>query len=377
MPSPPHVSAYHADARGLAVTAGEFAVTPAAGPVSLVRLLAVPLRHRRTIARWALAAGIALAVLTLVRPRLYRSSASFLPQGSRTGNNFAGVAAQFGIALPTGGDGVRSPGFYADLVRSRSILGQLVDKRYTAAVDGRRQAVTLVELYGNPGNPAPLRRDEAIRRLREQLATELADKTGVVTVSAVTRDAGLSQQIVQQALAEVSRFNLETRQSQAKAERQFAEARLREARAELRRAEDRLQLFLEGNRELTFSPRLQTERGRLLEATAVQRQLVTSLTQAYEQARLDEVRDTPVITVMDTPERAARPEPRRLAVLTLLGLITGAAIGVIVGYVREYLAAVRREDADGSAQFDALRSAAVQDIRSPVAGLLLGRGRRG
>jgi uncharacterized protein involved in exopolysaccharide biosynthesis len=377
MPSHTPAPAYHVEQRQIPITAAEFAVAPATGPVSLVRLLAVPLRHRRTIARWALAVGVAFAALALVRPRLYQSSASFLPQGSRTGSSFAGVAAQFGIALPTGGEGVRSPGFYADLVRSRSILARLVDKRYTATVDGRTRAVTLVELYGNPGHAPALRRDAAIRRLREQLATELADKTGVVTVAAVTRDPGLSQQIVQHVLSELARFNLETRQSQAKAERQFAEARLADARAELRRAEDRLQAFLEGNRDLTFSPRLQTERGRLLEATSVQRQLVTSLTQAYEQARLDEVRDTPVITVMDAPERAARPEPRRLAVLTLLGLLAGTVVGAVVGYVREYLAAVRREDIDGSAQFDALRVATVQDIRSPVAGLLLGRGRRG
>ena len=364
------------EGRSVASTSGDLTATPANSPgaVSLVRLLNVPLRHRRTIIRWSLALGLALAAVVLARPREFRSSAAFFPQGSRVSGALSGVAAQFGLGLPATGDPSRSPQFYAVLLHSRDIMARVVEHRFT--ISGRGPTATLVRIFTDDDRAPAWRRDEAMRKLDGRMRVQVDDKTGTVTLSVVTPDAGLSQQVVQQLLAEVSRFNLATRRTQAGAERQFAEQRLAEARAGLRRAEDRLRTFLEANRELGFSPALQTERGRLTDAISEQRQLVAGLTQSYEQARLDEVRDTPVITVMDAPERAARPEPRRLVVWAALGLLLGALAGLALAYAREYLRAVRRGDAEGYAQFEALRTAAVRDLRSPV-GLLIGPGRNG
>jgi uncharacterized protein involved in exopolysaccharide biosynthesis len=349
------------------------------GAVSLVRLLNVPLRHRRTIVRWSLALGLVSAVVAVVRPREFKSAAAFFPQGKGISSTLSGVAAQFGLGLPTQGDASRSPQFYVDLLRSRAVLSRVVEHPFAVAGPVGYAAggptVTLVDVFAKDDRTLAWRRDEAIRKLDKRMRVQVTDKTGVVTVSVTTQDAGLSQQVVQQLLAQVSLFNLETRRTQAGAERQFAERRLAEARSDLRRAENQLRTFLEANRELNFAPALQTERGRIADAISEQRQLVSSLTQSYEQARLDEVRDTPVITVMDAPERAARPEPQRLTVWTALGLLLGALVGLAVAYTREYLRAVRRGDAEGYAQFEALRTAAARDLRSPAA-LLIGNGAR-
>jgi uncharacterized protein involved in exopolysaccharide biosynthesis len=366
------------DGRGAALGESTTPRTGAPESVSLVRLLAVPLRHRRSITRWSLALGLGLTAGVLVRAREYKSTAAFFPQGGRLTSALSGVAAQFGLGLPAQGDASRSPQFYVDLLHSRDILARIVERPFgVSGKVGRAPAgpsATLVAVFTKEGRSAAWRRDEAIRKLDDRMRVQVAEKTGVVTVSVTTPDAGLSQQVVAQLLAEVSRFNLETRRTQATAERQFAERRLADARGDLRRAEDRLRVFLEGNRELSFSPGLQTERGRLVDAISQQRQLVVTLTQSYEQARLDEVRDTPVITVMDAPQRPARAEPRRLPVWTALGVLLGAILGLVIAYAREYLRAVRRGDAEGYAQFEALRSAAARDFRSPVALLVGGNG---
>src|SRR2546428_650042 len=98
-------------------------------------------------------------------------------------------------------------------------------------------------------------------------------------------------------LALVNTFNLERRQSRAAQEKRFVETRRTEARDELQVAEDRLKSFLERNRDYRNSPQLVFDQERLAREVALRQQLLTSLSQAYEQARIDEVRDTPVITV--------------------------------------------------------------------------------
>src|SRR5690606_3331984 len=60
---------------------------------------------------------------------------------------------------------------------------------------------------------------------------------------------------------------------------------------------------------------------------SLRRQLVLSLAQAYEQARIEEVRNTPVISMLAAPVRPPQPDPRGLV------LKTGAAVavGIILG----------------------------------------------
>lgn len=347
---------------------------PAVGgdSVSLIRLLNVPLRHRTPILRWTLAVATLGAGTAALRSREYRSSAAFIPQGNRLPGNLAGLAAQFGVAVPTGGEATRSPQFYAELLRSHDLLGGLVANKFD--LGPARRGVTLVDLYGVPRFSLPFtrprtaeeRRERAIREIADRVHTEVSEKTGVVSFSVVTLAPALSRDVAAQLLEAVSRFNQDTRRSQAGAERRFAERRLAEARADLRRAEGRLLTFLVSNREFDAAPSLQLDRSRLNDDVSTQRQLVLTLTQSYEQARLEEVRDTPVVTVMDAPEIPVRPESRRVAVWAALGAALGLLAGIAIAYVREYMRLVRDDDSEGYAQFQALRGELARDLRAPL-----------
>jgi len=94
----------------------------------------------------------------------------------------------------------------------------------------------------------------------------------------------------------------DTRQSQAAAERGFTEERMAEAQEELRAAENELQRFLQNNRQFQNSPELVFQHDRLQRRVAMRQQVYTSLVQSYEQARIDEVPNTPVITVVEYAE---------------------------------------------------------------------------
>ena len=218
--------------------------------VSLL-VLARLVRHN---GRFLLVAGLVIGGLvtgfTLLQHRTYTSAAVFMPQasGENTLSRLSGIAAQFGFSLPEDDPG-SSPAFYASLLKSRDVLRQVVLTAYP--VGGNRQSPprTLVQLYQVKGDSPEAQRDAAVRKLRKDIRIATDRETGLVTLEVTTQRAQLSEQVARRMLQLVSAFNMETRRTRAGAERRFVEERLAEARDSLRQAEDRLEGFLQRNRD--------------------------------------------------------------------------------------------------------------------------------
>jgi uncharacterized protein involved in exopolysaccharide biosynthesis len=339
--------------------------------LSLLAMASALLRSRRAILRWALLGGALCAVVSLARHRTFTSESSFLPQAQRTPQSLSGIAAQLGLSLPTA-DGSQGPAFYVDLLQSPTILGQVVDSSYTAP-SLSRGAVSLPELYRVREESAALRREKTIERLGEDVNADFDGLTNVVKLGVRSRDPELSRALNERLLTLVNHFNQETRKSRAAAEREFTERRRAEVRDDLRAAEDRLQTFLQRNRDYQQSPQLAFERERLVREISQQSQLYSTISQAFEQAKIEEVRDTPVITVLETPDVPAKADSRHLVRYIVVGVVLGIMVGVamaLAGYFGEQL---RARNKDEYATFAALRRAALRDLTRPMR--LFGRSR--
>jgi uncharacterized protein involved in exopolysaccharide biosynthesis len=338
---------------------------PVSGELSLVGIAVVLLRRRRTIALVTLLA-VTLAVTSgLLARRTYTASAALMPQSADARlSRLAGLAAQFGV--PTlGSQGGQSPDFYASLLTSRQLLGAVADSPLTVPAGAGTRRASLADLL-LIGNEAPeIRRERAIDALRERVGAVADAKTGMVEVTARMPDPALSQQVVQRMIELLNEFNLRTRQSQARAERVFVEGRLQEVEAELRQAENRLQTFLQRNRDYSNAPQLRFEHDRLQQDVQMRRQVRTGLVQSYEQSRIDEVRDTPVITLVTEVTRPVEPDPRRLVTRAVVGMLLGGMLGVLLGFIREF-ARGRRESGDATFQdLIALRRQTWEDVKRP------------
>ena len=318
--------------------------------ISAWEVLAVLLRRRGVIVGSTVLVGILALAFALLREPSYTTAASFRPQGpAATQGQLLALASQFGVNVAGLGDEA-GPAFYAELLSSRGILLPVASAPYT--VEGRE--VLLVDLLEIEDDTEELRLQSAIKWLRESaLEVQTGRETGVVTVSVTTRWPELSFAIADRLVDEISRFNLETRQSQAAAERAFIEARVAGARKELETAEDELQAFLQSNRQFESSPELRFEHERLQRAVSLRQQVYTTLVQAYEQARIAEVRDTPVITVLQPAFMPPGPDERRLKLFLALGLVLGGMAGVVLAFVVE---AFRRPVGDDPARADFQRT---------------------
>lgn len=332
---------------------------------SLLGLLNVLLRHRWLVLGSALAALAASLAVTLMQPRTYKSTSAFMPQSRQSANALPGFAAQLGVGL-TVGDPMQSPQFYVELVQSREILAEVAETRYNLTTDSGVVSGTLAELYDLSAPTTDQRQEQLLRRLDRQITASQTAATGIVRLSVTTEYRGLSPQIASRILELTNAFNLQTRQSQARAERHFIERRLDDVRSELRTSETRLQGFLQRNREFGASSVLNVERERLEREVSTQRALYTELAQNLERARMEEVRDTPLITVLERPHTPALPESRGVLRNGAFALVAGGLVGVLLAFVRQYARTIRDLDLDDYGEFVRLRHESLRDVRHPL-----------
>ncbi len=324
--------------------------------ISLLELVSVLLRRWKLVVGLPLIAALATTVLMLLLPPKYTATATFVPEIESSNltlpSGIAGLAAQFGIAVPGGGSS--SPAFYADVLQSRTLRDQVLLADYanprTANAD---ESASLLDILGIAGDNETERLEEGREELDESIAVRVDDETGVVSVSVETRYQSLSADVANQFIGLLNRFNLETRQSSAQERRQFIEGRLGEAAAELHAAEEALQGFLERNRQYQGSPDLIFQFERLQRQVTIKQEVLTTLRRQYEEARIQEVNDTQVITVID---RAVPPDQRsspRRALSVALAFLLGGAVAVFGAFSLEF---VERARSGGAEEFDEVAS---------------------
>jgi len=303
------------------------------------------------------------AVLAFLKPTLYSATASFIPQGADPGRSgLAGLAGQLGVALPATGQAL-SPDFYVKLVRSRELLRAVVRDTFVVQEMGGRR-IPFLSLFDINDSTASRREEEGVRLLMTMIKASATKTTGVVEFSVATKWPSVSVAIATAVVNGINDFNQRMRQEQAGAERKFVETRLGIAGSDLRAAEDRLEDFLRTNRQFANSPDLSFQRDRLQRDVALKQQVFTTLTQSYEEVRIREVRDTPVITLVEEPSVPTLPEPSGRLLTVLLGLLFGGFLGVASAAFSESVVRGRRAGDPYAEEF----SGALGEIKGEIVG---------
>jgi hypothetical protein len=279
--------------------------------------------------RWAFAAGLLTAILSLFMPNYYRSEARLLPvDASISGSlgSLAAAAAAFGVGL--GGAGGSDANF-VDILKSRWLKENLLKTEYEFQTR-----------FGRFGSAKPHREtlyayleednlDRAVKRLDGIFKAEKDLRTSVITLYAETRSPELSQQIVRRATELLNQFVIQNSRTRGSEKAVFAEARLADARKEMDQAEAAFRAFLETNRnyQVSSDPAVHLRGTRLEAELNLRRQMLSTLAMNREQALLDAKNDVPILNVLDAgnlPIEKSRPF-RSLIVLMAMGLVGAGA----------------------------------------------------
>ena len=296
-------------------------MTPTSVQPAAPHWLAVYVRNLPNIGLWSLVCGLVAVGLALVLPSRYTAVAQFISAGTQASqlpaSGLAALASRFGIGAAPGGD---SPDFYAALLGERTILDPTLRDSFTT--EGGEKVRLLDFIYTRSGTPER-RLEQAAKKLGDKTTVSVDDQTGIVSLSVEMPDPSVAAQVASRLIACLDSFNLLTRQSEARASRRFIEGRLKGAQHDLTEAEDSLRWFYERNRRLQDSPTLAFEEGRLKRIVDLRQQVFQTLSQEYEQARIDEVRDTPVLTVLQPPLIPTKRSWPKRGLALLFGLLSG------------------------------------------------------
>jgi uncharacterized protein involved in exopolysaccharide biosynthesis len=329
----------------------------------LLGIASLVVRRRLVIISCTFVGTLLALVIALTAKFEYTATASFLPhQGDQGGfSGASSLAQQFGLSMPRSADAGRSPQFYQDLLESRNVLDALAQSGVEVPSPSGPRTIDLAEHFRIQNQVPDIRRALVREELAAVIATGFALTTSVVTVSIRTSDPDVSSGIGRRLLELISEFDMGTRQSQASAEGDFSEERLGQLQTELLIVEDSLKSFLNENRAFDNSPSLQFERDRLMRQVVMRQELVSAMAQAFEQARIDQVRNTPVITVIDEPNPPEMPNARGRLTTLILGVILGMLTGFGLALAREFSERVSHEDGDTYREFKDVLADAKRD----------------
>jgi hypothetical protein len=207
------------------------------------------------------------------------------------------------------------------------LLGTLLPLRVrTGEETGERPLLdVLVPAAGNEH----VRRMKGIRRLRKHVVQAAKDsETGIVSLEVTTKDPDLSAHLANALVAELEQYLISIRQNEGRKNRTFIDERLAEVSTELAGAETRLTRFREGNRRIAGSPELQLEEARLHRDVLTQEQVFLELQKQTEIAEIEEVKNTPVLKILDEATPPVKPSRPMRTLMVVGGVLLGIFVAI-------------------------------------------------
>jgi uncharacterized protein involved in exopolysaccharide biosynthesis len=325
--------------------------------------------------RWRLVAGITIGILligllaTFIIPPVYRSHASFVANSSSnaklngagsSSSGLGGIISQLGGSV--GGDPSESPNFYVELLASRELLTRVIQSKFpNPRTDNPRDSATLLSILQIKRADSARQLEIAVKKTRDVTHASLDPKTNLVWFSVDAQWPELSAQVANRMIELVTSFNRETRVSRSKSKRAFLQMRHDSAQTALRAAEERQRVFYEQNRGFISAPSLKYEEQRIRREVDLASDLYINLDRQLEVARIDEINDAALITVIDSAAVPRKAQWPRYGVMLISGTLIGLLMGVLVAGSAAILADWRERNPDSWSDFRAaLRTARAE-----------------
>ncbi|MBK7141194.1 MAG: hypothetical protein IPH75_03815 [bacterium] len=330
---------------------------PTYSAIELIRLI---LNRRRFVVVVTVAVCILATGVLLLVPNKYQSEASLLPSGAQ--DKMADLKRLAGFGAMSLSD-ENSSELFPEILRSRSIQDSVLSKRYHFSHNNRPMTLLLSQ-YFDQENPDKLRGE-----IDDITYIALDKKTGVIDIAVETKYPDLSRQVLNSYLSELESFNLFARRSAARDNAQYLGKQIEKTRIEMAAAEDSLESYQASNRNWLegSSPDLLKTIARLQREVEIQNKKYLYLTQEYEIAKLDAMKDVPIMRVLDEPSLPVeKASPKRGLLLVTIALVT--ALSTIFGVVAADIWRKRM-----ATQADPELSGLSEDLRAafPLVGNLL------
>jgi uncharacterized protein involved in exopolysaccharide biosynthesis len=285
--------------------------------------------HFRQLILVPLGVGVLGVILAFVLPRTYRAESVFAPAedlSSALSGPLQDLAQQFGMVTPGGGYSIY---YFAQVIQTREVLEIVAADTLEAPPDIRKAVLDelrhgqllpqfLHRLF-EAGESDAVRLDRGIRSMRKVLDVRTDDQSNLVTLRVTASTPPLAEALANSILRALNTVITKSVQRGGSSERRFAESQVQQSASVLRTAEEAYRDFLQSNRTIAESPKLQFEDSQLRRRVQMAQELYIALTNQFEAAKLREVRNTPAISIVQLPRAELRKASPRASVFGLFG----------------------------------------------------------
>ena len=286
--------------------------------------------------KWIIVSTALFALLTIgtsfLFTKFYSARISLYPSKQDLNSNlgqFQSLASNFGMNLPNEKQNFNIP----DVVESNLIKQKILNKKWQKMTGEYQSLFDLWQFYNSPWyNPfssgevdTAYINEKALNYLSDQIEVIENRKTGLIEILVSLEDPLISADISNFIGEQVQAYIQKENSAHATKEKDFIENRLKIVKGELIILEEELKIFSERNRGYEESPELYMMYSRLFREVEAKKQVAITLQQQLELARIEEVKQSPILHILDQAEVPARKSaPNRL-----LFLIVGGIIGMI------------------------------------------------
>ncbi len=303
--------------------------------ISLVELLDTVWSGRKLIFGVTFLFAVTSIIFSLMLSNKYTASVTILPDTDAKGvgqlAQFAGLASMAGISL----GGVSEIELYPAIIGSESVLRDVIYAPYVTEKFGK--PLNLIQFWEIEGETEDESYELALKKLRESaINVSVARDTRLVTLSVETEEPKLSTEIANSIAGRLDSYMVTQRRTKASEQRQWIEQRLQEVETALASSEESMKDFRERNRRIIDSPQLILEEGRLMRELEMNNAMFIELKKQYEAVKIQEIRDMPVVQVLDYARVPVEKSGPRRSMIVIIATAIGGFISLGLVFVRNY-----------------------------------------
>jgi|GEM_PF-2757320 len=239
---------------------------------------------------------VSVAVLLII-PNYYISQVTILPPSGKSNlSGLMNLASELGYSS-SGESIINSPQVISRIVRSRVLYEMLAKREYIHS--GKNRAMKLNEIFKIKEKDPERIAYYTHLALNRAMTTNIDTRIKSLDISLKVNDPRIAAELVNAIVEELDNYNKLYRNNKAKSNREFVEKRLKDTGDSLAKYEEALRIFREDNRQVSQSPMLMLKLQRLARKVNISQELYLLLTKEYETAKIQEVRDTPVLDIIE------------------------------------------------------------------------------
>jgi uncharacterized protein involved in exopolysaccharide biosynthesis len=281
-----------------------------------------------------------VSVFFIIRP-VYTSTAKVLPIGDNNGSfsDMAGMASQLGLSMPMNfNNEIPWDEMFPEIIKSEKLAKEVLIKNFTSRKYGENQSLfSIIEReYKLKNKTENFLENMIIHEFNKMIRVSKSRLSPIVTIELDFFEPQVSAEILDKVVEISGKTQVKIKLKQISEKRQFIEERISEVMNALKKAEIDLKEFKESNRRADSSPSLKLDESRLEREVSLQTTLYMTLKSQYENVKIEEVKESAMIQVIDgpiVPFRVTSPKKTLSVIFTFIFTFLGV---FFIFYIKDY-----------------------------------------